>query len=333
MSSGAPFVTHGSTPLCDACGEYYSERRCEDCGQHQCTWCNLDIHQPIGKRNHWRPRLYGEDPHAELERNATASADQAVERATRGLKNAAGLAGAAGAGGAAGGASSSGKDGVSSSNSGGADGVHNKYTFDATTGRLNVTSEFLLPGVSPEDGWDLLGDWDAPFLPFPCDVNGDRRVLVLPIELLLPGEDEEGASDDEEDESGAAQQRGSSGVKDTVVVTERLIQRSERDMFYSYSRATPPDAPPRAFPYTELLSKFAFLPASAAAASSSSSAGTAGAAVGGGSGGGNKKQCLLQWTTSVLPRDPQRPRRAAESVARYQEAWRPYLLAALESDD
>jgi hypothetical protein len=307
MSSAAPFVTLGSTPLCDACHEYYSERHCTDCDQHQCTWCNLSIHQPIGKRNHWRPRLYGEDPHAELERNATASADLAVERATRGVKqNQQATTQASGsAGGGAGSSSGGGKD----ARGGDEEGVHNKYTFDATTGRVNVTTEFQLP-LTAEEGWDVLGDWDAPYLPFPCDVSGDRRVLVLPRDA----ENEE----EEEDEQQARQRKGKGGIKDTIVVTERLIQRSDREMFYSYSRTTPPDGPEAtAFPYTDLLSKFAFLPVSS----------------GGGGGGGGGKQCLLQWTTSVLPRDPKRPRRAAEAVARFQESWRPYFDAALQDED
>jgi len=27
-----------------------------------CTWCNIDVHLPIGNRNHNRRRLYGKDP-------------------------------------------------------------------------------------------------------------------------------------------------------------------------------------------------------------------------------------------------------------------------------
>lgn len=62
----AAFVTVGDTPLCDSCHMYYSERHCEDCDQNQCSWCNIDIHtNAIGKRNHYRPRFYGDDPTAE----------------------------------------------------------------------------------------------------------------------------------------------------------------------------------------------------------------------------------------------------------------------------
>jgi len=270
MAAAAPYVTVGDTPNCDACGRYYSERHCEDCGQYQCTWCNLDIHQPIGKRNHWRPRLYGEDPHAHLERNATASADEALEQAQRSAREA---------------------NAAASSADAAPEQTQNRYTYDATTQRVNVTTEHFLP-LAAEDAWDLLGDWDLPFVPFSCDAtdSGDRRVLTLP-----PDED--------------------SASSESTIVTERLIQRSERDLYYSYSRAAPSttNSSANGLPYTELLSKYAFVPLANAADGS--------------------KRCVLQWTTSVLPRDPATPKEAAESVARFQESWRAYFDAAIQMED
>ena len=48
-------------PQCDYCKSGYSERYCEDCNQYLCLFCNIKNHEPIGKRNHYRPRLYGQD--------------------------------------------------------------------------------------------------------------------------------------------------------------------------------------------------------------------------------------------------------------------------------
>ena len=241
MSGRSPYVTVGDTPNCDACKSYYSERHCEDCGKYLCTWCNIDIHVPIGKRNHYRPRLYGEDKYAHLEGPAVSTADRAIAEAQ------------AAASSSLNGGKSSGDENFSS----------NKYTFDPTTGRVNITTEHFLD-LPAEDAWDLLGDWDAPYLPFSCDANdaNDRRVLSLP------------PSDD-------------SPESDPILVTEKLIQRDEREMFYSYSRLVPPDG---GFSYTDLMSKFAFVPI-------------------------NSKRCTIQWTTSVLPKDSQNPNKAAEEVA------------------
>lgn len=247
MSAAAPYVTVGDTPNCDACKSYYSERFCEDCDQYLCTWCNLDIHVPIGARNHHRPRLYGQDRYAHLDGPAISTADRAVQQATQekqkqqeGNKNEDSLA-------------------------------QNKYTFDPLTGRVNITTEHFLD-LPAEDAWDLLGDWDAPYLPFSVDVNdaGDRRVLSLP------------PLDDSVD-------------GDPILVTERLIQRDEREMFYSYSRLVPPGV---GFPYTDLMSKFAFVPVTSK-----------------GPTGAIEKKCCLQWTTSVLPNDELNPKAAADAVA------------------
>jgi hypothetical protein len=243
MASNTPYVTVGDTPTCDACHAYYSERFCEDCSQSLCTWCNLDIHLPIGKRNHHRPRLYGVDKYAHLDGPAISTADRAI------AEEAAAMSAADGSGAAA----------VS-------------FTFDPLTNRVNVTTEVFLC-VTAEEGWDLLGDFDCPYVPFSCDVNdaGDRRVLSLP------------PSDD-------------SAEGEPLLVTEKLIQRDDREMFYSYSRLVPPDA---GFSYSNLLSKFAFVPLNAKSHS----------------GAGADKKCCLQWTTSVLPNDIKNHKEAAEDVA------------------
>lgn len=235
MAANTPYVTAGDTPNCDACRSYYAERYCEDCDQNLCTWCNIDIHVPIGKRNHYRPRLYGVDEYAHLEGPAVSTADKAIHDAE-------------------------------AANAPPPQST-NKFTFDSTTGRVHVTTEHLL-SCTPEEAWDLLGDWDAPFLPFSVDVNdeNDRRVLSLP------------PSDDAPD-------------SDPIIVTERLIQRDDREMFYSYSRLVPPAA---GFPYTDLMSKFAFVAVTTSQAD---------------------RQCVLQWTTSVLPNDSKNPQVAAEALA------------------
>lgn len=125
---------------------------------------------------------------------------------------------------------------------------------------------------------------------------GDRRVLSLP-----PADD--------------------SAESDPIVVTERLIQRDDREMFYSYARLVPPD---QGFPYTDLMSKFAFVPMTTLAPS--------GGGTGNVSARGDRRSCL-QWTTSVLPNDPKRPMIAAEAVARFQESWKPYFDAAIQMEE
>lgn len=169
---------------------------------------------------------------------------------------------------------------------------------------MNVTTEHYL-SLSAEECWDLLGDWDLPFVPWDIDVSGDgsRRTLAVP-----PPED--GAE------------------SEPTAVTERLIQRNDREMFYSYARVdskAETEAAEAAAEansgggagYTDLLSKFSFLPLPS----------------GSGSGGSSEKRCILQWTTSVLPNDRANPKRAAEAVARFQESWKPFLEAAIQMED
>jgi hypothetical protein len=144
-----------------------------------------------------------------------------------------------------------------------------------------------------------LGDFDCPYLPFSCDVtdSGDRRVLSLP-----PPDD--------------------SASSDPLVVTERLIQRDDHEMFYSYSRTVPPEL---GLPYTGLMSKFAFVTVNTASSSG-----------GGGSvqvSARGERKCCLQWTTSVLPNDPTKPMIAAEAVAKFQESWKPYFDAAIQMEE
>jgi hypothetical protein len=141
----AAYVTQGDTPNCDACHTYYSERHCEDCNQYLCTWCNLDIHVPIGKRNHHRPRLYGTDKYAHLDGPALSSADQALADAESSFtKNRTAF------------------DAQAENE------AFNKYTFDPVTMRVNVTTEVFLD-VSPEDGWDLVSvEREAEELLFYC---------------------------------------------------------------------------------------------------------------------------------------------------------------------
>ena len=53
--------TPDPTPPCSHCSSHYSERYCEDCSMYLCLYCSIDIHQPIGKRDHYCPRLFGLD--------------------------------------------------------------------------------------------------------------------------------------------------------------------------------------------------------------------------------------------------------------------------------
>lgn len=324
--SATPFVTVGSTPECDACHSYYAERHCEDCSQNLCTWCNLDRHEPIGKRNHWRPRLYGTDPHAHLERNATASADEALKQASGEWKLHSARS-----------ENQRDEEGkevqnkvrsamrYSEQRNGDARGRSREmrgasivslmlpvpcslaccaqYTFDPTTLRVNVTTDHYLP-LSAEECWDLLGDWDAPWLPWEVDVSSDgsRRTIAVP-----PQED--------------------SAESEATLVTERLIQRNDREMFYSYARVdskAETEAAEAAASsgsgsggggagYTDLLSKFSFLPMP--------------------NGAQGEKRCVLQWTTSVLPNDAANPKRAAEAVAKFQESFKPFFDAAIQMED
>jgi hypothetical protein len=269
MSSSAPFVTTGSTPLCDSCHEHYSERHCQDCGEHLCTWCNLDKHEPIGKRNHHRPRHYGVDPHAQLEAPARASADEAVAQANR---RGSGKASAAGG-------SSTNEESANTDSEA-------KYSFDPSTSRIHLTTETFLP-LSPEEAWELLGEWECPFLPYAVEISGQPGLAGEKRVLNVPRED--GSGEDQ--------------------ITERLIQRSERSLFYSYSRVDNPAAS-----YTDFTSKFSFLPVLTAGSSGS-------------------KRTVLQWSTSVQPRDASQHQAVAEEVANFQNSWKRFFEAAINLEE
>lgn len=147
----------------------------------------------------------------------------------------------------------------------------------------------------------MLGDWDAPFLPWDVDVStdGSRRTMAIP-----PLDD--------------------APESEATLVTERLIQRNDREMFYSYARvpskaetdaaeAAASGAAGGGAGFTDLLSKFSFLPLP--------------------NGPQGEKRCVLQWTTSVLPNDSANPKRAAEAVAKFQEGFKPFFDAAIQMED
>lgn len=130
--------------------------------------------------------------------------------------------------------------------------------------------------------FDLLGDWQIDWLPYPShyvgggSLTGDTRTLSLPI---------------------AADGRA-------VEVRDTLMQRSERDMYYTYSRAVPAAA---GLAFTDALSRFSFVSL-------------------------GRKQSALQWTTSVLPAHGKIAKQAGEAVARMQLSWQPFFEQATRLD-
>lgn len=298
--SSSLFVTEGSTPMCDSCHTHYSERYCEDCAQNQCTWCNLDFHEAVGARNHKRPRHYGEDKYAHLsDKAAVSTAEQAVREAAEreaaenrvsGRRRGTGISSSSSA--------ASSARGALSSRSAAASLI--PFSFDSSTGRLTLVSEFMLVGVSVIDCWDLLGDWDMPYwtdASVETNEQQDRRTVTIEKNKMKGEMDEE---EEEEEEEGSK----------TVTFTEKLIQRSDRDMFYSYSRSIAADDP--SFPFTDLLSKFSFL----SLAQFGSSPLPKGDNIIGAEGAStsSEKRCIIQWTTSVMPKDTTKPEIAAAAV-------------------
>lgn len=266
-----PFVTVGSTPECDVCHRYYAERVCEDCGgEAQCSWCNIDRHESIGKRNHWRPRLYGQDPLAHLERNAKASADEAIKEVRRNAGNSSSNGNAGGLEQIQQGDNED-EESYTDDSSSSSSSKMPQFTIDPSTNRLTIITEHVLP-ISAEDSWTLLGDWDSPFLPWSIDVSssGDKRVVSLPPEVT------------------------GNNAGETMIVTERLIERNEKDRYYSYTRIIPPSY---GIEYSDMQSKFEFKDFISMNENRS------------------LKKSILQWTTNVLPKDIKNPHSAAKSIA------------------
>lgn len=153
--------------------QYYSECHCEDCSMSLCTWCNIDVHEPIGKRNHYRPRMYeGGYPF--------------MKAAVNGVNGAAEIAAAAGFNHA----EPSHAEVEVSADSMLSQDEHNCQP--SAVQRISVLTEATLQ-LSAGEAWSLLGCWDYSFLPFHTDLvdSGRSRVINLPASLLTGEESTE----------------------------------------------------------------------------------------------------------------------------------------------
>lgn len=185
-----------------------------------CTWCNIEVHQPIGKRNHQRPRLYGEDPFAaQLREEAANSAYNSTSSSSSGRGiGAASLAAGFGFG-----------SSYSGSGTGGGSG--------SDVARVSVLTEAEFD-IGVEEAWSVLGAWNLNFLPTKVMVSddGDKR-MVMSSQLS------------------SSSTSSLSGLTNPFDYTEVLVEKDDSRHYYRYSRLVTPHT----FPYTDHLSKFSLV--------------------------------------------------------------------------
>jgi len=300
--TSTPFVTTGSTPLCDACHQYYSERRCVDCDEYQCTWCAIARHEPIGARNHERPRLYGHDAYENVEptpgQTPTTYGEQHPSKAQQSKSSTS--------------SSRPTSSSLASSFSGTTQLGRIPFEYDATTSKLTLRPSWLLVGVSAAEAWNVLGGWDMPFLQ-----SGSQSSIEV----------ETNSTEDERTIKYDANSDGEGDEEDgKVSMVEHLVDRNESEHRYSYMTTTPSSW--SGCPFADMSCDFAIH--SPSTSKSDSYTEVIGGEV---ADSDNGPSCQLDLTSRVSIRKECRSKsqisHAAEHVAQHGLRLKPFVEAAI----